>query len=582
MLKLIKKIKRREGQMILLAAALVLAGVWFDLTLPDYMTDLTRLINTPGSAIGDIWLTGLKMLGCTVASALLSICVGYLSARSGAGFAHTLRGDLFNHVTDLSPAEMHDFSVASLITRTTNDVTQVQMVITMGLQAMIKAPVMAVWAILKILGKSRELSLVTAGFIAAIACLVAVVIFVVVPRFRLVQKLVDTINGVARENLSGIHVVHAFNAEGYQQEKFEQPNTKLMKTQLFNQRVFAALQPLMGLAMNGLSLTIFWLGAALLNQASMMQRLTLFADIVVFSTYAMYVVMSFMMLIVIFMMLPQAQVSAERINQVLNRKPSVVQGAVSAAKEKGTVEFKNVSFRYPGAQEDTLHDISFRAGKGETVAIIGATGSGKTSLIGLIPRFYDATQGEVLVDGVNVRDYAFDTLYDRLGYITQKAVLFSDTIRGNVLFGESAAAQNDEAVSKALQLAQAEDFVSAHEEGLDYVIAQSGRNVSGGQKQRLSIARALARKPEILIFDDSFSALDYATDARLRHGLAEQLAETTRIIVAQRVSTIRHADRILVLEDGRCVGQGTHEELMASCPVYQEIARSQLSEKELM
>ncbi len=403
MLKLIKKIERREGQMILLAAVLVLGGVWFDLTLPDYMTDLTRLINTPGSAIGDIWLTGLKMLGCTVASALLSIAVGYLSARSGAGFARTLRGDLFNHVTDLSPAEMHDFSVASLITRTTNDVTQVQMVITMGLQAMIKAPVMAVWAILKILGKSRELSLVTAGFIAAIACLVAVVIFVVVPRFRIVQKLTDVINGVARENLSGIHVVHAFNAEGYQQEKFEQPNQKLMKTQLFNQRVFAALQPMMGLAMNGLSLTIFWLGAVLLNQASLMQRLTLFADIVVFSTYAMYVVMSFMMLIVIFMMLPQAQVSAERINQVLGRKPSVLQGSATAAPEKGTVEFKNVSFRYPGAQEDTLHDISFRAGKGETVAIIGATGSGKTSLIGLIPRFYDATQGEVLVDGINVR-----------------------------------------------------------------------------------------------------------------------------------------------------------------------------------
>ncbi len=584
MVKLLKRLRGREIRMCLICAVLILGQIYFDLRLPDYMSELTVLIQTPGSEVSAIWATGLEMLGCVLVSAILCIACGYLSSRAAAGFTLGVREDLFRHVMNLGQEEMLRFSVPSLITRTTNDVTQIQMVIAMGLQSLIKAPVMAVWAIVKILGKSWELSAITAGFVIVMCVSVLLIMSSVMPRFRLVQRITDNINRIARENLTGINVVHAFNAEGYQNEKFDEPNTAMMKTQLINQRLFALLQPIMQLGMNGLSLAIYWVGAALLGgiaATDMTARLTMFSDIVVFSTYATYVVMSFMMLVMIFMMLPAAQVSAERINEVLNTHPVIREGKADTAKEIGTVEFKNVTFRYPEASENELEGISFKVNKGETLAIIGATGSGKTTLISLIPRFYDATEGEVLVDGVNVKEYSFEALYNRLGYVTQKAVLFSGSIADNVTFGESKAKITEDDVDHAVSLAQAEEFVSRLEGKSNYHIAQGGRNVSGGQKQRLSIARALARGAEILIFDDSFSALDYRTDAALRAGLAEKLTDTTKIIVAQRVSTIRHANKILVLEDGRIVGSGTHDELMKDCSVYREIAKSQLSEAEL-
>lgn len=567
--------------MCLVCALLILGQIFFDLRLPDYMSELTTLLQTESGEMSDIWATGLEMLGCVLASAVLCIVCGYLSARAASGFTMGVREDLFRHVMRLGQEEMQKFSVPSLITRTTNDITQIQMVIAMGLQSLIKAPVMAVWAIIKILGKSWELSAVTAGFVVVMCATVFTVLSIVLPRFRIVQRLTDKINRVARENLTGINVVHAFNAEDYQNAKFDVPNETMKKTQLFNQRMFAVVQPVLQLGMSGLSLCIYWLGAALLDAAELSARLTLFGDIVVFSSYATYVVMAFMMLVMIFMMLPAAQVSAERINEVLQTAPVVTQGRRREAKEIGTVEFKNVSFRYPESSENELEDISFRVNRGETLAVIGATGSGKTTLISLIPRFYDATQGQVLVDGVNVKEYSFDALYNRLGYVTQKAVLFSGSVEENVTFGRCANAPTDAQVDEAIALAQAEEFVSKLDGGKQYLIAQGGRNVSGGQKQRLSIARALARGAEILVFDDSFSALDYRTDAALRAGLNEKLRDTTKIIVAQRVSTIRHADRILVLDEGRIVGNGTHEELMRSCAVYREIARSQLSEAEL-
>ena len=535
MLKLLKNMRRKEVLMVLLCTVLVAVQVYFDLRLPDYMTDLTTLIKTSG-ATADILSVGVKMLGCTLASAVLAVGCGYLAAKAASGFSFTVREKLFRHVMDIGSEEMQDFSVASLITRTTNDITQIQMIVAMGLQMMIKSPIMAVWAIIKILGKSWELSAVTAAFVVVICVTVITVMSICIPRFRIVQKLTDQINRVARENLTGINVVHAFNA------------------------------------------------AALVNNIALtdpVARLTMFSDVLVFSTYATYVVMSFMMLVMIFMLLPQAQVSAERINEVLERKANIREGSVSECKEHGTVEFKNVSFRYPHASEDELSNISFRVNRGETLAVIGATGSGKTTLVSLIPRFYDATEGEVLVDGVNVRDYTFDTLYNKLGYVTQKAVLFAGSIRDNVYFGESEAPADDEGLAQAVELSQAKEFVDKLPDGTQHHVAQMGRNMSGGQKQRLSIARALARKPEILVFDDSFSALDYRTDAKLREGLSKQLHDTTKIIVAQRISTIRHADKIIVLDRGEAVGIGTHEELMKNCDVYREIATSQLSAAEL-
>ena len=584
MIKLLKKMGKREVLMAVLCALLVLGQVYFDLTLPDYMTDLTMMLNTAGSETSDILNVGLKMLGCTLASAALAIVCGYLSAKTASGFSYTIREKLFNHVMDMGSEEMQDFSIPSLITRTTNDITQIQMIVSMGLQMIIKSPIMAVWAVIKILGKSWELSAVTAAFVVVICVFVLAVMATCIPRFRIVQKLTDKINRVARENLTGINVVHAFNAEKYQNDKFDVPSKDMMNTQLKNQRMFALMMPVMNIGMNGLTLAIYWLGAVLIQQIALtavQDRITLFSNVVVFSTYATYVVMSFMMLVMIFMMLPAAQVSAERINEVLERDVNIKEGSVSVGREHGTVEFKNVSFRYPHASEDELSNISFKIEKGQTLAIIGATGSGKTTLINLIPRFYDATEGEVLVDGVNVKNYKFDTLYDKLGYVTQKAVLFAGSIRENVFFGESGAPETDEELSNAIALSQAEEFVNKLPDGTEHMISQMGRNVSGGQKQRLSIARALSRKPEILVFDDSFSALDYKTDAKLREGLNEKLGDTTKIIVAQRISTIRHADKIIVLDRGEAVGMGTHEELMKNCDVYKEIALSQLSAAEL-
>ena len=584
MIKLFKQMRRKEALMALLCAVLVVGQVWFELRLPDYMTQLTTLIKTPGSASGDIWNVGVQMLLVTLGSAVLSIGCGFLAAKCASGFSFTVREKLFHHVMACGSEEMQGFSVPSLITRTTNDITQIQMIVAMGLQMMIKAPIMAIWAVIKILGKSWELSAVTAAFVVVLCGTVLAIMASCLPRFRLVQKTTDQINRVARENLTGINVVHAFNAEDYQNQKFDGPSKKMLGLQLKNQRLFSLLLPVMTLGMNGLALAIYWVGAALveaISVADMAARLTMFTNVIVFSTYATYVVMSFMMLVMIFMLYPQAQVSAERINEVLETVPHITEGTQDAAPEQGTLEFRDVSFRYPNAKEDELEHISFKVGRGQTLAVIGATGSGKTTLVGLIPRFYDATDGEVLIDGVNVKDYTFDALYDRLGYVTQKAVLFAGTVQDNVFFGESAVPETEETLNEALSLSQAAEFVGKYPEGAAHPIAQLGRNVSGGQKQRLSIARALARKPEILVFDDSFSALDYRTDAALREGLAKELPDTTKVIVAQRISTIRHADQILVLDRGAAVGLGTHDELMRSCDVYREIALSQLSAAEL-
>ena len=583
MLKLIKNMRRKEKEMALLCLVFVVVQIYFDLRLPDYMTELTMLIKTSGTT-ADIAAVGLKMLGCTAASAVLAIACGFLAAKTASGFSFAVREKLFRHVMDIGSEEMQDFSIPSLITRTTNDITQIQMIIAMGLQMMIKAPIMAVWAIIKILGKSWELSAVTAAFVVVLFTTLLLIMGSCIPRFRLVQKMTDKINRVARENLTGINVVHAFNAEEFQNEKFDGPSRGMMDLQMKNQKLFALVQPSMSLGMNGLALAIYWVGAALVNSIAvtdMASRLTMFSEVLVFSTYATYIVMSFMMLAMIFMLLPQAQVSAERINEVLDRKASIREGSVQTGAETGTVEFRNVSFRYPHASGDALTNIDFKVNRGETLAIIGATGSGKTTLVQLIPRFYDATEGAVLIDGVNVKDYSFDALYDKLGYVTQKAVLFSGTVRDNVLFGESAAGSDSENLESAIALSQAKEFVDKLPEGTDYEIEQLGRNVSGGQKQRLSIARALARKPEILVFDDSFSALDYRTDAKLREGLNRELHDVTKIIVAQRISTIRHAEKILVLDRGEIVGMGTHDELMQFCKVYREIATSQLSAAEL-
>ena len=584
MLKLLHNLRRREWTMAAACAVLILGQIYFDLSLPDYMSDLTVLIKTPDSTLVDILHTGLEMLGCTLASAVLCVICGYLTAKVAAGFSFSVREAVFRKITDFGQQEMMAFSIPSLINRTTNDITQVQMLTAMGLQILIKSPIMAVWAIIKIVGKSWTLSAITAGFVAALLVMMVVIIGVVVPRFRRVQKLTDRINLVARENLNGINVVHAYNAEDYQNAKFQRGNEELMHTQLFNQRAFAFLMPDVTLAMNALSLVIYWVGASIVNGVSAADtaaRLATFSNIVVFGTYATYVIMSIMMMVMIIMLIPAAQVSAQRINEVLETRNSLTQGTRTDAPEAGTVEFRDVSFHYPSSDKNVLEHISFTARRGETVAFIGATGSGKTTLVSLAARFYDATEGQVLVDGVDVRDYTFDALYDRVGYMTQKAVLFSGDVRSNVLFGASRGGNSDEDVQKALDLAQASEFVDRMPGGIRAPIAEGGTNVSGGQKQRLSIARALARRPEILVFDDSFSALDYRTDAKLRAGLDRDLKDTTRLIVAQRIGTIRNADKIIVLDEGKMVGMGTHRELMQTCPVYQEIARSQLSREEL-
>ena len=582
MLKLLRKMKPRQWCLIGLSLTLILGQIFFDLTMPEYMSQLTILVQTPGSTAGEIWSVGLQMLGCALASLVLTVICGYFVAQVAAGFSQTLRNELFDKIAGFGKEEMDRFSVPSLIVRTTEDVRQVQLLFAMGLQILVKAPIMAAWAVVKIVGKSWELSVVTAGFVVALLAMMVIVLIVLLPRFKRVQKLMDQMNTIARENLSGISVVHAFNAEDYQNEKFRRANDELTKTQMFNQHTFALLLPAMTLGMSALGLVIFWLGAYLIEDIpGTAARLALFGDIMVFSNYAGFVMMALMMIVMIFMFIPAAQVSANRIQEVLDTTITIRSGEKTQGKEVGTIEFRDVSFRYPGAAADTLSHISFRAERGQTIAFIGATGCGKTTLVDLAARIYDVTQGTVLLDGEDIRSYRFDALYDKLGYVMQKANLFSGSVEDNVNFGQSSAIKSQEHTWEALTLAKASDFVEDMPGQLSHRIARGGGNVSGGQKQRLSIARALARNPEILIFDDSFSALDYKTDAELQAGLERELKGTTKLIVGQRIGTIRNADKILVLDHGTIVGQGRHEELLKTCPVYQQIARSQLSPEEL-
>lgn len=583
MFKLFKNFTKKDYLLIFISFIFILVQVWLDLKLPDYMSEITKLVQTEGSKMSAILENGGYMLLCAFGSLLSAILVGYISSNVSASFSKTIRKKLFNKVENLGVAEVKNFSTSSLITRTTNDITQIQMFISMGLQLLIKAPVTAIWAVTKILNKNIAWSAVTAVAVIILLVTILALMSIVMPRFKRVQKLTDKLNGVTRENLTGIRVVRAFNAEKYQEDKFSKVNNELTNTQLFNQKTFAIMQPIMYLVMYFLTLSIYFIGADLINKAMMSDKLSLFSDMVVFSSYSMQVIMSFLMLAMIFMMLPRASVSAKRINEVLDTELSIKDGKFNGVtKETGTVEFKNVSFKYPDAEEYLLKDISFKANKGETVAFIGSTGSGKSSLINLIPRFYDATDGEVLVDGVDVKEYKQESLRNKISYVPQKAILFHGTVSSNVSFGDNGNGKiKAKKIEEAVRVAQAEEFVSKMDKTYDAVIAQGGTNVSGGQKQRLSIARAVARDPEIYIFDDSFSALDYKTDYILRKELKNYTKDATSLIVAQRIGTIMNADKILVLDNGKCVGMGTHKELLKTCDVYKQIALSQLSKEEL-
>ena len=584
MLKLLKNLKKKDWALIFVSLILIIFQVWLELTMPDYMSEITILVKTEGSKMSDILLNGGYMLLCAFGSLVSAIIVGYLIANLSSHFGMNVRKKIFDKVENLSTNEVKQFSTSSLITRTTNDITQVEMVISMGLQLLIKAPITAIWAITKILNKSWQWSALTAVAVVILLSVIITIIAIVMPRFKIVQKLIDKINGVTRENLTGIRVIRAFNAEDYQEEKFEDVNSKLTNKQLFNQRTFATLSPIMYLVMNFLTLFIYFIGAYLIKDSIIANKISIFGDMIVFSSYAMQVIMSFLMLAMIFMMIPRAKISADRINEVLNTEESIKDGTITNIKTKeiGTVEFKNVSFKYPDAEEYLLKDISFKAAKGETVAFIGSTGSGKSTLINLVPRFYDATDGEVLVDEINVKDYSQETLHNKIGYVPQKAILFNGTVTSNVSYGDNGKEKiTEEKVHEAIKVAQAEDFVLKMDDLYDSHIAQGGTNVSGGQKQRLAIARAIARDPEIYIFDDSFSALDYKTDATLRKELKKYTKDATNLIVAQRIGTIMNADKIIVLEQGKCVGIGTHKELLKKCPVYKKIALSQLSKEEL-
>lgn len=583
MFKLFKNFTKKDYLLIFISFIFILVQVWLDLKLPDYMSEITKLVQTEGSKMSAILENGGYMLLCAFGSLLSAILVGYISSNVSASFSKTIRKKLFNKVENLGIAEVKNFSTSSLITRTTNDITQIQMFISMGLQLLIKAPVTAIWAVTKILNKNIAWSAVTAVAVIVLLVTILALMSIVMPRFKRVQKLTDKLNGVTRENLTGIRVVRAFNAEKYQEDKFSKVNNELTNTQLFNQKAFAIMQPVMYLVMYFLTLSIYFIGADLINKAMISDKLSLFSDMVVFSSYSMQVIMSFLMLAMIFMMLPRASVSAKRINEVLDTELSIKDGKFTGdTKETGTVEFKNVSFKYPDAEEYLLKDISFKANKGETVAFIGSTGSGKSSLINLIPRFYDATDGEVLVDGVDVKEYKQESLRNKISYVPQKAILFHGTVSSNVSFGDNGKGKiKAKKIEEAVRVAQAEEFVSKMDKTYDAAIAQGGTNVSGGQKQRLSIARAVARDPEIYIFDDSFSALDYKTDYILRKELKNYTKDATSLIVAQRIGTIMNADKILVLDNGKCVGMGTHKELLKTCDVYKQIALSQLSKEEL-
>ena len=584
MLKIFKYFEKKDWIVVAICLVLVAGQVGLDLTMPDYMSEITRLVQTEGSKMSEIFLAGGKMLLCALGSLVLAILVGFFAARLAAVFSKRLRHAMFSKVESFSMEEINNFSTDSLITRSTNDITQVQMLIAMGLQVMIKAPIMAVWAVTKIAGKSWQWTATTAAAVMFLVILILIVTLFAMPRFKRIQKLTDNLNREVRENLTGIRVVRAYNAESYQEKKFDKANAALMNNNLVAFRVMAIMNPGMSIIMNGLTLAIYWIGAYLINAAQMMDRVQIFSDMVVFSSYAMQVVMAFMMLMMIFIMLPRASVSAKRINEVLDTKATIKDGSKTEGKagQEGEIEFRNVSFRYPDAADYVLKNISFKAHKGETVAFIGATGSGKSTLINLIPRFYDATEGEVFVDGVNVKEYSLETLHNKLGVVPQRAVMFSGTVESNVAFGDNGREGfTIEDVKKAVAIAQGTEFVEKMENQYKGSIAQGGTNVSGGQRQRLAIARAVCRKPEIYIFDDSFSALDYKTDRVLREALRKETKDTTSLIVAQRIGTIKNADRIIVLEDGEAVGIGTHEELMKNCEVYQQIALSQLSKEEL-
>ncbi len=582
MLKLLKELNKKDLFFAFISFILIIVQVWLELKMPDYMSEITKLVQTKGVLMSDILTQGGYMLLCAFGSLVSAIIVGYLISNIAASFSMRTRKSLFEKVENLSMEEVKNFQASSLITRTTNDITQIQMFIAMGLQLLIKSPITAVWAVTKILGKNLTWSMITAIAVVILLVTILVLMIIVMPRFKIVQNLIDKINGVTRENLTGIRVVRAFNAEKYQEDKFEKVNNDLTKNQLFNQKAFSVMQPVMYLVMYFLTLSIYFIGAGLIESANMADKISLFGDMVVFSSYAMQVIMSFLMLAMIFMMLPRANVSAKRVNEVLDTVISVKDGKGAKAKEVGTVEFKNVSFKYPDAEEYLLEDISFKAKKGETIAFIGSTGSGKSTLINLIPRFYDATKGEVLVDGVNVKEYKLKDLYNKLGYIPQRAVMFNGTVSSNIAYGENGKGEiTKEKIKDAVKVAQAEEFVSKMENTYDAHIAQGGTNVSGGQKQRLSIARAIARDPEIYIFDDSFSALDYKTDSVLRKELKKYTKDATILIVAQRIGTIMNADKIIVLDNGKCAGIGTHKKLLKTCDVYKEIALSQLSKEEL-
>ena len=583
MIKILKTLNKKEIGIFIICFILIFIQVWLDLKMPDYMSKITVLVQTEGSKMSDIIINGLYMLTCAFGSLLSAVFTGFLASKISSNFSKKLRKKIFDKVENLSLHEVKTFSTSSLITRTTNDVTQIEMLISIGLQLLIKAPITAVWAVTKILNKSWQWSTVTAVGLVILLSTVAIITSFVIPRFKKVQKLTDKLNGVTRENLTGIRVVRAFNAEKYQENKFENTNNELTNIMLFNQKKFAFMQPIMYLVMYGLTLSIYFIGAYLIKDALMVDKLPIFGDMIVFSSYAMQVIMAFMMLSMIFMILPRAQVSANRINEVLEEDISIKDGLIDkdTTKEKGTIEFKNVSFKYPDADEYLLKNISFKVNTGETIAFIGSTGSGKSTLINLVPRFYDATDGEVLIDGINVKDYKQEFLYNKLGYVSQKAVMFNGTVKSNVTFGKGKKKITNKKIEEAIKVAQAEEFIMKLDNKYDSHIAQGGTNISGGQKQRISIARAIAREPEIYIFDDSFSALDNKPDSQLRKELKKYTKDATTLIVAQRIGTIMNADKIVVLDKGVIVGIGKHKELLKNCDVYKEIAYSQLSKEEL-
>ena len=581
MLKQFKNFTKKDWLFIFISIFLIVGQVSLELKMPDYMSEITKLVQTEGSKMGDILLNGGYMLLCAFCSLVLAFFTGFLVSKVSSNFSKNIRKKLFDKVETLAIQDVKKFSTSSLITRTTNDITQIQMLISMGLQLLIKAPVTAIWAITKILNKGFEWSMVTLIAVLVLLITISILMILVMPKFKIVQRLTDKLNGVTRESLTGIRVVRAYNAEDYQEKKFASVNNELTNLQLSNQYKFGVMQPVMYLVMYFLTLSIYFIGAYLIKDALLVDKLNLFSDMVVFSSYAMQVIMSFLMLAMIFMMVPRASVSAKRINEVINTPDIIKDGTSTDGSLVGTVEFKNVSFKYPDAEEYLLEDITFTANKGETVAIIGSTGSGKSSLINLVPRFYEATKGSVLVDGVDVRDYKLESLNEKIGYVSQKAVLFRGTIKSNILYGSNDKNISDEKINEALEVSQASEFVQKLDDGINAMVSQGGTNYSGGQKQRLSIARAIAKDPEIYIFDDSFSALDYKTDAKLRHDLRAYAKDATMLIVAQRIGTILNADKIIVLESGKCVGMGTHKELLENCDVYKQIALSQISEEEL-